>query len=68
MKQEWLVILGIQSEEEINEVDWKFISKFQKLPNDLIDRFADKVYWDNISQYQQLSPGFMKKYNLVKSE
>ena len=46
-----------------NEIlgNWKEISKFQKLSEDFISEFQDKVSWWFISQYQKLSENFIKK-------
>ena len=44
------------------EVDWCYISKYQKLSESFIEKHIDKVYWDNISIYQTLSEKFIEKY------
>ena len=51
-------------DENINnfEVDWFYISKYQKLSESFIEKHSDKVYWDNISMYQKLSESFIEKH------
>src|SRR5574344_2076628 len=44
------------------EVDWYYISKNQKLSEEFIDKYNDKVYWGYISQYQKLSEEFIEKH------
>src|SRR5574344_1805717 len=45
------------------EVDWYYISRFQKLSEELIEKYADKVYWYFISKCQKLSESFIEKYS-----
>ena len=48
---------------------WTVISKHQKLSEDFIEKFADKLYWYHISQYQTLSEDLIEKLqNKVKWE
>jgi len=42
-------------------MEWAVISRI-KLPEKLIEKYKDKVYWDYISKYQKLSPKFISKY------
>ena len=51
----------IKSFDEINEDGWYFLSKF-KLSEEFIEKYQDKVNWDNISQFQSLSEEFMEKH------
>ncbi len=44
------------------KVDWGYISRFQKLSEELIEKYADKVIWYRISEYQKLSEEFIEKY------
>ena len=37
------------------KVNWKYISKRQKLSEDFIRKFQDRVDWENISINQKLS-------------
>ena len=51
-------------DENINnfEVSWWYISIYQKLSEEFIEKHYDKVDWYNISQYQKLSESFIEKY------
>src|SRR5574344_458613 len=51
-------------EENMNnfEVDWDYISKFQTLSEEFINKYIDKVIWDYISIYQTLSESFIEKH------
>ena len=42
--------------------DWYYISICQKLSEEFIKEFQDKVYWNYISQYQKLSEEFIKEF------
>ena len=44
------------------KVDWGYISMFQKLSEELIEKYIDKVNWYRISQYQKLSESFIEKH------
>ena len=50
--------------ENINNfvVDWFYISKHQKLSEEFIEKYIDKVNWDCISINQKLSEEFIEKY------
>ena len=48
----------------INGIDWNNISKHQKLSENFIREFQDKVNWYNISNYQKLSEKFIKEFDL----
>src|SRR5574344_2136979 len=43
-------------------VDLNYISQYQKLSEELIEKHIDKVEWDCISIYQTLSEEFIDKY------
>ncbi len=45
MKQEWLNILGIKSEKEINKVNWDEVSRNKKLSESFIEKYSDKLDW-----------------------
>ena len=45
-----------------NEVNWVDISINQKLSEEFIEKFQEKVYWDWISAYQKLSEEFIEKF------
>ena len=62
MKQEYLELLGIEKEEDLDKVNWTNISRYQKLSEDFIEKFQDKVYWPYISEYQKLSEDFIEKF------
>ena len=42
--------------------DWNNISEYQKLSEEFIDKYIDKVNWSYISGYQKLSEEFIDKY------
>jgi hypothetical protein len=44
------------------KVDWGYISMFQKLSEELIEKYTDKVNWYRISMYQKLSESFIDKH------
>jgi len=44
------------------KADWEEISKYQKLSEAFIEKYADKVDWTLISKYQKLSEPFIEKY------
>ena len=44
------------------EVDWDYISVYQKLSEEFIEKYIDKVDWWYISKYQKLSEEFIEKY------
>ena len=46
----------------LEEVDWWYISVFQKLSEDFIREFQDKVWWSWISEYQKLSEDFIREF------
>ena len=52
----------VKSFDELTESNWNYISSHQKLSEEFIEKFSDKVYWNYISQYQKLSEKFIKKY------
>ena len=45
------------------EVDWDSISEYQKLSEEFIEKYGDKLDWDCISKYQKLSEEFIDKYS-----
>ena len=51
-------------DENINNfvVDWNYISKNQKLSEEFIEKYIDKVNWDCISINQKLSEEFIEKH------
>ena len=48
--------------QHINEVDWNYISIYQKLSEDFIVEFKNKVNWHLISNHQILSESFIKEF------
>ena len=44
------------------EVDWAYISKYQKLSEEFIEKYIDKVDWFYISIFQKLSESFIEKH------
>jgi hypothetical protein len=49
-------------EKNIKIVDWNKISKHQKLSEEFIEKFQDKIGWWQISINQTLSESFIEKY------
>ena len=45
------------------EVNWDYISEYQKLSEELINKYGDKLNWGYISINQKLSESFIDKYN-----
>ena len=43
-------------------IDWNLVSSKQKLSEEFIEKFRDKVYWGNIPNYQDLSEEFIKRF------
>ena len=44
-------------------VDWYYISSYQVLSEQFIEKYSDKVNWkQGISRYQRLSESFIEKY------
>jgi len=65
MRKEWLDILEVKSEKEIDNISntqWTDISQYQQLSEDFIEKFRNKVDWHNISEYQKLSEEFIEKF------
>ena len=56
--QDWIYIFRYQT---IN-INWDWISQYQKLSEQFIEKFQDRVSWDYISAYQELSEEFIEKY------
>ena len=49
------------------EVNWNYISLYQKLSKEFIEKHKNKIDWDRISIYQTLSEEFIEKhYDKVK--
>ncbi len=44
------------------DLNWKNISRFQKLSEDFIREFQDRVNWDHIPRYQELSKDFIREF------
>jgi hypothetical protein len=42
--------------------DWRYISKYQILSEEFIEKHSNKLNWDNISAYQVLSEDFIEKH------
>lgn len=50
------------TEEELNNLDWESISKYQTLSEAFIEKFKDRIDWEYISYYQVLSEPFIEKF------
>lgn len=46
-----------------NDLDWKGICKFSKLPEDFIEEFIRKINWQALCESQDLSEEFVSKYS-----
>ena len=44
------------------KVNWRLISRSQKLSESIIEKYIDKLNWNSISEYQTLSEEFIEKY------
>jgi hypothetical protein len=49
-------------QDQLSKDDWGNISKNQKLSEDFIREFQDKVNWSNISEFQTLSEDFIREF------
>ena len=45
-----------------DNVNWGYISIYQKLSENFIIEFRDKLSWKSISYYQKLSENFIKEF------
>ena len=54
--------LGANYRGIITKKQWEDISKHQKLSEDFIREFQDKVYWGYISMFQKLSEDFIREF------
>ena len=54
--------LGTNYEGLITKNQWQDISQYQKLSEDFIREYQDKVDWDCISKYQKLSESFIREF------
>lgn len=50
-----------------NIIDWRSVSRYQKLSENKIDMFASYVHWPYISIYQKFSQSFVEKYMYMLS-
>lgn len=57
----------IVSNNDLNSAEWYVISQNQKLTEDFIDKYNDRVNWVCISCFQNLSEEFIEKYRSVVS-
>lgn len=46
----------------VNKLNWKKISKYQKLSREFISDFADKLEWNYISEYQNITEDILYKF------
>jgi len=51
-----------ENKDIIDLINWYNISKYQKLSENFIREFKNKVDWDNISYYQKLSENFIREF------
>jgi hypothetical protein len=52
----------IKDVDSVIPLSWWWISEYQKLSEDFIREFQDKVEWDYISGYQKLSEDFIREF------
>ena len=57
---EILMIFPESKEKKI--INWNYISKYQKLSEDFIREFQNKINWHWISHYQNLSEDFIREF------
>jgi hypothetical protein len=69
MKHKLDLIENKYSEEELEAnihlfdiINWNFISQFQNLSEEFIEKHSGKVHWYKISVYQNLSEKFIEKH------
>ena len=55
-------LFDICRNEELSSTDWFIISQYQKLSENFIREFSNKVDWNWISRYQKLSEDFIKEF------
>lgn len=60
LPDEYLIRVAENKPELIN---WKKISHESRLSERFIERFKDKVWWEEIFKHQNLSDEFKKKYS-----
>ena len=63
MNKEFLSMLNIKDESELDAVDWDYISSRQTLSEPFIREFSDRVDWSNISSNQTLSEEFRMEFH-----
>ena len=57
--EELLEVLGLTNE---NQINWHWISMYQKLSENFIEKYKNKVNWISISMHQKLSEDFIEKH------
>ena len=50
------------SYESLDNVDWYYVSDYNRLSEDFIREFKDMFYWPNISKNQKLSEDFIREF------
>ena len=48
--------------ETVNYTGWKYISEFEQLSEEFMEKYQDNLWWDAISCQQKLSEPFMIKF------
>ena len=46
-----------------NDNCWKKVCRNEKLSEEFIRQFQDKVFWESISMYQELSEDFIREFS-----
>jgi len=46
----------------VEEKGWGWVSEYQKLSEEFIEKYSNKVYWFYISRFQKLSEEFIEKH------
>ena len=46
----------------LNDVNWGYVSIYQKLSENFIREFQDKIDWNYISEHQKLSEKFIREF------
>jgi len=52
----------VQSLYKLHKYHWDYISKYQKLNEQFIEKYKDYINWNYISEYQNLSEDFIQKH------
>jgi len=60
--QKTITLKKYKEKNDISNIDWVYISRYQKLSEDFIREFKDKLDWNYISRCQKLSDDFIREF------